>query len=278
MKRPYLIIKKNLVFLALLAVVLSACGEKGDMNQPINIVTGPMVGYYYNYMEEKKLKGFSSRLENYPTTGSRSNLDCLANGQADFAITQADIISDITVRKEYNIAAVAPLFREYIYIFRLVDKPASNKLLELKPTEIRHINSPDKGSGTYFTAKRFREMAGIDLGIVDDMGVREALRKTVIKPENDIEKYEYYHFAVLSEKDPIVRDISDGRLDGYERIKDKEPEAVWKSENDRNAIRDYYESLGLIYDKGPEGPGYFVQLFTPYQGMIPGTSFRCGRF
>lgn len=268
MERKFTYLKKALICVMLLAVFFPSCDGGRDKDQKMIILTGPGEGIYYTFMEDlfarlkavqgKPLDKDKNKLDIYTiysTPGSIFNLERLSRGQANFAITQPDVLSGPVGRKGYETQAAAPLFREYIFIFRLRPEPGKPRAAEFDLAKVQRINIPGKGSGTHLTAKRFMELAGLDPGkagtdpmsIVVTRGVREALMDIV--GEARAGKFNYFLFAVLDLDDPLIRDISDGRLDGWDRASDRDkPARVWQINGKDNRMRNIYESPGYAVE------------------------------
>lgn len=282
MKRKHKNFKKHLIPLMLLLLVFPSCDGGIDKDKKMIILTGPREGIYYEFMEGlfarlkaeqgKPVDKDTNKLDIftiYPTPGSVFNLERLSRGQANFAITQPDVLSGPVGRKGYETQAVAPLFREYIFIFRLRPEPGKPRVAEFDMSEVQRINIPGKGSGTHLTAKRFMELAGLDPGKagidprskVVTRGVREALMDIVGEARGG--KFNYFLFAVLDLDDPLILDISDGRLDGWDRATNRhQPAPVWQTNGKDNRMRGLYESLGLLFDRWDRSLGYPVELVS----------------
>ncbi|UCH92234.1 MAG: hypothetical protein JSV88_18310, partial [Candidatus Aminicenantes bacterium] len=269
MKRKCVHLKKYLICLVLLVLVFPSCDGGRDKDQKFKILTGPRDGIYYEFM-----KGLIKRLEDMPyepidtsnnnvvlynTPGSVYNLERLSQGQANFAIAQADVISETAARRGYDIYGVAPLFREYIFIFRLLPGSETPRVKEFDPLKVKHIYIPGEGAGTYLTAKRFLDLAEVDPGKIVNDGLRASLSKIVKEARKG--EFDCFLFAVLNQHHPLIRDISDGRLDGWDTGTNP-PTPAWRTNGKRNHMWDLYDSLNLISDGENKTPGYPVELVS----------------
>lgn len=253
-----------------LAFVLLDDSLNSKEKKKIQILTGPSQGKYHQFIEDltgrlntrKKETGktaeFPWKLRAYSTPGSIFNLELLDQGRADFAIAQADAIAGELAKRGHKFQGVAPLFNEYVFLFRVLPKTEKPRVVEFKDCVIQNINIPDLGSGAYLTAERFLNLSGINQANVPRGGFREALVQAVTGPEPG--KTGSYLLAVLNKDDHLMRDMLDGRLDGREN---GSPSPVWMTGGKTNRYAlSFYKSLNIPAAEGPGEQGYPVEFVS----------------
>ena len=270
---------KYVMTLFAMATICSCSYWKRD-NKSIKILTGPPDGYYHDYITKKigKKQISNKEVEIINTPGSMFNLGFVSKSSANFALTQGDVISEISkTAKEQNIHGVAPLFKEHVVIFRIQSKGKSTV------QEITQVNFSNNrlyagstGSGVFITAKRLMSLTGIDMrsavngtnvnAIVDmfdtmkwneDIGEDKTREKVVDKADYSEEKREIpYLFMLQNLNHDLMMDIKDGKFDGY-TVDDSGIRKQIVSTNDN--IKNLYKRIGL---NGGKDQGYSIEFLS----------------
>lgn len=145
------------------AIVLMGVNSCNRLPNRIVISSGT-TGSYHNRLAEQI--GVSTRntveigVQNLSSEGSRQNLQRLLDRQADFALVQLDVVSD--VMRQGRVQAVAILANEHIHVMTQAD----SKLRSLTDLEGKRVGMGSQGSGIRFTADQL--MASIKLKVRAD--------------------------------------------------------------------------------------------------------------
>lgn len=256
---------KRLTIFCFLFMAMIFCLEGSKGRQKIKILTGKQGRLYHSFIEDTiaRLTENSITLDNkellvFNTPGSVFNIDLILTNRANYALAQADVISETQSRNGNSLHGVAPLFREYVFIFQLLVKPKVPGVVDLDAFSIKTINFPSRNSGTHLTGERFLKVSGIDQSKAVYRDINESLKMIINEKlwgSND------YIFAVLSLDDPLIKDIGDGWLDGYDSSTAPST-PVWRTNGEENEMKSFYDSLDLVFPDWHKGLGYPVQFVS----------------
>lgn len=154
-----------------LLLILGSCS-----GQPAKVtLSGGMTGGYYDRLarqiaDSAKL-AVGQSVESLESQGSRENLQRLLDRQADFALVQLDVASD--VMRQGKVQAVAILANEQVHILTR-SQTSLNTFADLAGKRVM-IGTP--GSGIRFTASHLLEAAGLPIQEVAAASFDESLSK-----------------------------------------------------------------------------------------------------
>jgi uncharacterized protein len=147
-------------FLALAATgALAAAAGCGSRSGPavVRIASGEYGGLYHAFaglLARAAAETDDLRIEPVVTSGSRENLDLLARGEVDLALTLADSVDPMTV----DAVAIGRVYENYLQLVVRADSPvgAAGDLRGMR------VNLGAEGSGAALTGERLMIAAGLD--------------------------------------------------------------------------------------------------------------------
>ncbi|WP_024800383.1 TAXI family TRAP transporter solute-binding subunit [Nocardia sp. BMG51109] len=140
---------------AAMALPAASCARRPP-RPTIRLAAGEPEGFYFAFAH--LLAGISTDLEIgiIATTGSRTNLAILADGDADIAMSLADSLP----AAPRDAAAIARIYEDYLQLFVRRDSPVRT-IADLRG---RRISLGALGSGGEFTGDRLMRASGLDPG------------------------------------------------------------------------------------------------------------------
>ncbi|MDH6279167.1 TAXI family TRAP transporter solute-binding subunit [Prescottella agglutinans] len=141
------------------AGVLAVAGGCGSRTDPVRLrlASGEVGGLYHAFAELLAAAATGTdtvRIEPVATEGSRANLDLLARGEADLALTLADSVDTAA-------GPVLALGRVYENYLQLVVR-AEDPIAAVADLRGRRVNLGALGSGAAYTGARLFEATGLD--------------------------------------------------------------------------------------------------------------------
>jgi hypothetical protein len=260
--------KRYIIFLLCVGVLFHGCsgGKDDESKYTLKVLTGSRDGFYNEFLmgildslPKKPLTTQNATIEIYNTPGSVYNLELLSQGASNFALVQGDVISEMLLKNDFDIQGVAPLFSESIFIFRLLPPGEKSRATDIDKLIIQNISVPRHRSGAYMTAKRLFELIGLDISNMDSRGNYEAIRGMIKNIKEGSETT--FLFSVQNEAHSMIKDLRDGRFDGWSN-ENNSPTPLWLTDGKRNKIAEFYESIGLIFNKWSKDIGYPVEFVS----------------
>jgi len=136
---------------------IAACGAPGSPVR-IRLAAGERAGLYYAFatlLSEAAAKGARLRIAPIATAGSVDNLELLASGKADLALSLMDSITP-----EAKVRAISRVYENYFQLAVRTDS-SIRSLADLRGAR---INLGAQGSGAASTGARMLATAGLDRG------------------------------------------------------------------------------------------------------------------
>ena len=138
---------------ALTLGALAGCGF-GAPTPNVRLSAGERGGLYYAFAGLLAAAGGTTvRIEPLTTAGSRENLDLLAAGDVDAALTLAD-----SVRPDDDVTALGRVYENYLQLV----VPAGSPIGSVADLRGRRVNLGALGSGAALTGERLLLVTGID--------------------------------------------------------------------------------------------------------------------
>ncbi|MBF6337349.1 TAXI family TRAP transporter solute-binding subunit [Nocardia abscessus] len=144
-------------FLALAAAAgIAGCAPNGR-GATVRLASGEVGGFYYAFAG---LLGLAAadigdvRIERVPTSGSQDNLNLLARGDVDAALTLADSLRENPGR----VSALGRVYENYLQLVVRADSPIGS-VTDLRGTR---VSLGAEGSGAALTGERILRVAGLD--------------------------------------------------------------------------------------------------------------------
>ncbi|WP_280367049.1 TAXI family TRAP transporter solute-binding subunit [Nocardia wallacei] len=138
------------------ALALPGCGARGDI-ESVRLGSGRAGGLFHEFahlLADAAARDSTVRIEPIVTDGSLANIDLLARGEIDAALSLADTVAATGTRAR----AIGRLYETYIQLAVTADSPI-RRVGELRGAR---IDLGVRGSGGSSTAERMLRAAGLD--------------------------------------------------------------------------------------------------------------------